>query len=195
MRLLAFSDVHGDLEACARLVEAAAEADLVIGAGDYARMHRDLEPTLAALEPIADKTILIPGNNETEAALRAHTSAQVLHCQEVRRRGLSVVGIGCAIPPLPPEVGGFDMTEEEADLALARFGSADILVTHSPPHGVADRLRGGRSVGSQSILAAVERIAPRLVLCGHVHDSWGERGRIGPSEVANLGPGPCWFDL
>ncbi len=43
MRLLAFSDLHRDLEAVARLVERSADADVVIGAGDFASQHRGLE--------------------------------------------------------------------------------------------------------------------------------------------------------
>ena len=52
MKILAFSDVHCDLGVCAALVAAAEAADLVIGAGDFARVHRGLAECMAALEPI-----------------------------------------------------------------------------------------------------------------------------------------------
>ncbi|RVV98354.1 serine/threonine protein phosphatase [Mesobaculum littorinae] len=195
MRLLAFSDVHCDLEACAALVAAASDADLVIGAGDYAQMHDGLAPTMDALAPLAGKAVLIPGNNETDTALRAATAAMVIHCETVTRGGLVIAGIGCAVPPLPPHVGSFDMTEDAAAQVLDAIPAADILVTHSPPAGIADRLRDGRRVGSHAVRAAIVRLQPRLVLCGHIHDCWGEEGRIGASWIRNLGPRPNWVEI
>ena len=50
---------------------AARDSDVVIGAGDFASVHEGLEETIAALAAIETPTILIPGNNETEDALRA----------------------------------------------------------------------------------------------------------------------------
>ena len=78
---------------------------------------------------------------------------------------------------------------------LAGMHRADILVVHSPPKGVADRTSAGASVGSTAIRAAIERAQPRLALCGHVHDSWGQTGLIGGAHVHNLGPSITWFDL
>ncbi len=70
-----------------------------------------------------------------------------------------------------------------------------MVVTHSPPKGVADRTSAGRSVGSTAIRAALERIRPRLAVCGHIHDSQGVSGLIGATRVHNLGPVPNWFEL
>ena len=39
MRLLAFSDVHRDGRQAARLADMAGDADVVIGAGDFASIH------------------------------------------------------------------------------------------------------------------------------------------------------------
>src|SRR5688500_9781474 len=65
MRILAFSDLHRDLDQAARLVEKSGNFDVVIGAGDFASQHSGLEETIAALRPIAAPTVLVPGNNET----------------------------------------------------------------------------------------------------------------------------------
>ena len=48
MRILAFSDLHRDLEQAARLTELSADADVVIGAGDFASVHQGLEETIDA---------------------------------------------------------------------------------------------------------------------------------------------------
>ena len=78
---------------------------------------------------------------------------------------------------------------------LGACETADILVLHSPPKGVADVTSGGQSVGSTAIFEAIERIQPRFAFCGHIHDSWGHTGQIGDTQVVNLGPRHNWFDL
>ncbi len=45
MKILAFSDVHCDHAACEALVAVAGQADLIIGAGDFAQRR---EPLVAA---------------------------------------------------------------------------------------------------------------------------------------------------
>ncbi len=196
MKLLAFSDIHRDLDACAAIVAAAEEADMVIGAGDFASGHQGLAEVMRALEPVAAKAVYVPGNNETLEALRGATSARVLHGEAFEVGGKTIYGIGCAVPPLPPlSWQSYDLTEEAAEALLATLERADILITHSPPKGVADDLAGRGSMGSRAVRGAVERVQPALVLCGHIHDCWGRSGRIGRSSVHNLGPTVNWFEL
>ena len=196
MKILAFSDVHCDMGAVAALVAAAGDADLVIGAGDFAQLHQGLEPTMAALEPIAAKAVYVPGNNETHEALAGATSARVLHGGITDIDGIRIAGIGCAIPPLPPTPwNSYDMTEIEAQDVLGRMGSADVLITHSPPKGVVDIHASLGSLGSLALLDWITDHQPELVLCGHVHDCWGQEGAIDMSRICNLGPGGTWFEL
>lgn len=195
MRVVAVSDLHLD-EGCLRaLLFAAEEADLVIVAGDIANNHEGLADYAQRLDPIAEKTIMVPGNNETVEALRDATRATVLHGESVERGGLVIGGVGGGIPPLPQApFPSWDLSEEEAEEELGRIETADILVTHSPPKDIADRF-DGRSIGSHAIRAAVERLQPKVHIFGHIHDCWGQRGRIGPTQEMNLGPVPVFFEV
>ncbi|RKF16273.1 serine/threonine protein phosphatase [Roseovarius spongiae] len=197
MKILAFSDLH---HACARaeaLVAASRTADLVIGAGDFCNMRRDLADALALLDGISAPMVLVPGNAESADELRAAApgGARVLHGEGTEVDGLRLFGLGYGVPVTPFGAWSCDLPEEEAARMLAPCSRADILVTHSPPKGVADRTSAGQSVGSTAIHAAIERIQPQLALCGHIHDSWGQGGLIGRTKVRNLGPAPNWFDI
>ena len=198
MRLLAFSDLHRDLGAAARLVERSAEADLVIGAGDFASVHEGLEETIDALASITTPTVLVPGNNETADALRAAcegwAAARVLHGEAAELAGVEVFGLGAGIPVTPWD-WSFDLDEEEAARELEACPAGGVLAVHSPPHGHCDVSGGSKHLGSEAIGRAIERCRPRLAVCGHIHESWGERSRIGESEVANLGPDGAWFEV
>jgi len=50
----------------------------------------------------------------------------------------------------------------------------DILVTHSPPHGILDKAQHYLSVGSKSLANKVEVIKPRAHIFGHIHESYGQ---------------------
>lgn len=198
MRILAFSDLHRDLDQAARLFELSAGADVVIGAGDFASIHEGLAETIDALAVIPVPTVLVPGNNETEAALReaaaGWSAATVLHGEGTEIEGISFFGLGAGVPTTPWN-WSFDLTEAEAEGLLAGCPESGVLVIHSPPHGYVDTSRTGDHLGSTAILAAIEAKRPRLAVCGHIHESWGERSEIGRTDVANLGPKGTWFEL
>ncbi len=198
MRILAFSDLHRDLVQAARLVEMSADADVVIGAGDFASVHDGLEETIGALTGIETPTVLVPGNDETDEALRAATSswepATVLHGEGMSLDGLELFGLGAGVP-ITPWDWSFDLDEDEAGRMLSACPEDAILVVHSPPAGHVDASSTGDHLGSTAILEAIERTEPRLAVCGHIHESWGARSEVGPTTIANLGPDGTWFDL
>ena len=127
MKVLAFSDLHRDLGRAADLVEHSAEADLVIGAGDFASIHEGLEETIDALAAITTPTVLVPGNNETEAALREAAAgwyaASVLHGGSAEIDGVTFFGLGAGIPVTPWD-WSFDLDEDEAAEALGDLDGA-----------------------------------------------------------------------
>ena len=198
MKLLAFSDLHRDLGQGAKLVEMSADADVVIGAGDFASVHEGLEETIAALAAIAAPTVLVPGNNETADALRAAAAgweaATVLHGEGATIAGAEFFGLGAGIPVTPWE-WSFDLDDEAATEMLAGCPEGAILVLHSPPRGHCDASADGSEFGSPALLAAIEQKRPRLAVCGHIHESWGCESEIGATPVYNLGPAGTWIEL
>ncbi len=186
MKVLAFSDLHCDLDRAAALVDQSADAGLVVGAGDFASVHNGLEETMAALDFGGTPFLACPGNNETEDALRAATDATVLHGEGDEERRLWVLGAGI---PTTPWDWSFDLSEEEAAERLEAMPEGlDLLILHSPPYGHCDVNGQGKHLGSRAILEAIEAKQPRVAVCGHIHESWGQESRIGETRVINLGP-------
>jgi uncharacterized protein len=196
VKLLAFSDLHRDLDQGAKLVEMSADADVVIGAGDFASVHNGLEETIGALEAIEKPTVLVPGNNETVDALRAAAAdweaATVLHGEGTTIDGVEFFGLGAGVPTTPWD-WSFDLTDEEAAAMIAPCPDGAVLVLHSPPKGHCDGPDGG--FGSPALLAAIEAKRPRLAVFGHIHEAWGCTSEVGGALLYNLGPSGTWLEV
>jgi len=197
VKILGFSDLHQSARHADILVQASRTADLVIASGDFFNTRAYLDAAMSLLSEITAPLVAVPGNHESASELdaAAPAGATVLHGEGATFDGLRVFGLGYGVPVTPFGDWSCDLTEEEAEALLSRCERADILITHSPPKGLGDMTSQGVSVGSGAIRAAIERLKPRLALCGHIHDSWGTTGTIGPTSVHNLGPAPNWFEI
>lgn len=196
-RLLLFSDLHRDTAAARELVGRATGADLAIGAGDFGNLRRHVRDCVDLLRDLPCPAVLVAGNNESTeeltAACAGWSAVHVLHGNAVCVAGVHVFGLGGGIPTTPFGSWSYDFTEEVAETLLAGCCGCDILVTHSPPLGLVDVSSRGDHLGSRAIRRAVERLRPRLVVCGHIHGSAGQCAQFGTTTVINAGPaGVAW---
>lgn len=51
----------------------------------------------------------------------------------------------------------------------------NILISHGPPYGILDINTNGQHCGCPSLLAKVEKINPALLVCGHIHEGYGQK--------------------
>ena len=97
-----------------------------------------------------------------------------------------------------PFVGDGDQLAGQFELIPSGL---DILIVHGPPYGFGDRAlpfglpvapsgrdrdNPGKHVGSRELTAAIERVQPRLVVYGHIHEDGGYRAQLDGSELANV---------
>lgn len=199
MKLLLFSDVHAHEGRCRALVARSETADMVIGAGDFGNLRRQVDSTIAILKAIKKPAVLVPGNSESYeelvTACRIWPEAVVLHGSGTTVNGLQFYGIGGGIPITPFGSWSYDFSEDEAGTLLAACPENAVLVSHSPPKGVVDRSSSGRSLGSVAVRETVIAKKPRLVVCGHIHQSAGQTAVLGKSVVVNAGPAGILWDL
>jgi len=199
MKLLLFSDLHCDLDACVELVEKSNQVDMLIGAGDFGNLRRNIDTTINALCKITKATVVVPGNSESYDELRAAClnwpSAIVLHGSKTNINGQTFYGIGGGIPVTPFGSWSWDFNEYQASVLLKDFPSQAILVSHSPPKGILDRSSSGQSLGSSAIKEVLEKKKPKLLVCGHIHESCGQSKVFGESIVINAGPKGIFWEL
>ena len=199
MKLLLFSDLHIQLDLAKKLVEKSREVDVVIGAGDFAIMHQGLEETLQALRPIAKPLVIVPGNGETyeelKEAVKGWDNCYALHGNGIKLLGVDFFGIGGGIPVTPFGSWSYDFTENEAKNLLKDLPEKAVLISHSPPKNILDKSSSGVHLGSTAVRAAIDEKHPRLLVCGHIHESGGRQEWLSNTLVVNAGPGGITVDV
>jgi len=189
MKILIFSDIHGDVRALEKLM--AEPADLYISAGDLSTFGRALDRCGEALRPLGERLWVLPGNHETDRDNREFCGKYGFvdfHRQVKQIRGTQWAGLGYS-NPTPFDTPG-EYSEEEIAEALAPFEQAVplYLVVHFPPHNTRlDRVMLGRHAGSPTLRAWVERVQPAYLFCGHIHECAGQSDRVGATECFNVG--------
>lgn len=161
MRIYATADLHGRPDRIQAVREAVEHLrpDVLVLAGDLTHSGRGRE-ALDLLE-LPDLLVLaIPGNMDpldVDQAI-ARSPAGSLQRGGVEYRGVRFGGL--------------------------REDPCDVLVVHEPPRGVLDRAWNGAHIGSREVRDYLERYRPRVVVCGHVHESPGVE-KLGSSTVVN----------
>lgn len=189
MRIYAIADQHGNLEL------KIPPCDLLIHAGDVCR---DFAPRTAigsdrqliwfdtkwhdwlARQPV-ERCIVTWGNHDFIYTKRSHAVAV--------DETVTVDGVNIWFSPWSKEFNHWAWMKEDADL-LAIYdripAGTDIIVSHQPPYGYGDTVDvryllpgdgGDRHQGSRSLLAAIDRVKPRAVICGHIHSGYGKYAR------------------
>ncbi|MFW6040618.1 MAG: metallophosphoesterase family protein [Thermoplasmatota archaeon] len=178
LRMLVFSDVHGDMGALNTidLSKQKYDPDLFVMCGDITHFG-DLSWAVSFFEKINGDLIGVTGNCDPESIKKAYDSVggDYLHHNIVSRKGIKFTGLS-----------GSKYSEDSVKRFNKYANRADIFVLHSPPYGYLDKTNRGKHIGERSLLRVIDKNEPLLVLSGHVHE---DRGiiRDGPTSYVNPG--------
>jgi hypothetical protein len=190
MKILAFTDMHGDLRALARIKLTAIKEkpDLIICTGDISIFGAQLNMMLSQINKTGIQTIIIPGNHETEHEIREEIKGfehiKEVHKREFRKDNYLIIGYG---------EGGFAIKDPEFDKFAKeikkRIQPADkvILLTHQPPYGTKVDKIGTYYTGNKSITKFIKETQPILAISGHIHENEGKKDKIGKTLILNPG--------
>ena len=201
MKILIFSDTHGDIRSLERIV--AQPADIYIAAGDLSTFQKKLNACAEVLKPLGKKLWLLPGNHETHDDTRAlcerygfvdfHRQVRTL---ESPRGATYWAGLGYS--NITPFNTPGEYSEEEIAEALSAFEEFKplYLVIHVPPHGTKlDEYAPGKHAGSTALREWVERVQPLYLFCGHIHETAGQSDVLGATKCINVGKHGYAFEL
>ena len=189
MKLLIFSDIHGDRNALARLMEM--EADYYFAAGDLCNWGRGIEQLGPLMQKRAERMYVIPGNHESEQYIAEFCQKfgfHNFHGQTMELNGFTVAGLGYS-NPTPFNTPG-EYSEEELAARLSKFAGIDplALICHAPPVGTKlDKAGADQHFGSQAVRDFIDRNRPTYFYCGHIHEAAGQQDTIGKTRGWNVG--------
>jgi hypothetical protein len=190
MKILVFSDIHGDYRALERLMDL--EADYYFAAGDLTTWGRGLDRCGEILRHRAERVYALPGNHESAAAISAMCRKFGLHPfheQSFEAGGFHLAGLGYS-NPTPFNTPG-EYSEAEMGQRLARFATLKplVLICHCPPYGTPlDRVREGVHAGSLAVAQFIEEHQPEVFFSGHIHEAAGVAVRLGGTRGFSAGP-------
>jgi uncharacterized protein len=193
VKVLIFSDIHGDIRSLEKLV--AQPADVYISAGDLSTFGKGLDRCGEVLKPLGEKVWVLPGNHESHDESRAfcerfgffdfHRQTRTLTSE---RGTTQWAGLGYS--NITPFDTPGEYSEEEITKALAPFDNLKplYLVVHFPPLGTRlDEFAAGKHAGSPTLREWVDRVQPVYLFCGHIHECSGHRDQIGATQAFNVG--------
>lgn len=201
IRLVCISDTHG-------WTPDVPDGDILIHAGDMsARGHRlEIQAQLDWLASLPHKhKVVVAGNHDLELdpALPRRRNADPdlpprgpggfklhdLHYLDNASVELSVGGRVVRVFGAPniPRIGpfGFQYPRTEDRWAGVIPDNTDVVVTHGPPQGFLDEVRG-RPCGCASLAREIRRVRPQVHVFGHIHEGHGV-AEIVHSDAAKAG--------
>ncbi len=191
MKILAFSDLHVDIDVLYRLEKKAKteKVDYIIAAGDLSMFENGFDIVLYELNELNIPILLIHGNHESrqfaEVESKSFKNVIFMHKKTFAKDNVLFLGWGG---------GGFATLDKELDNYASVFkreilknkDKKIVLIIHGPPYKMLDGIYGN-NVGCKSRAKFINDIKPDVVICGHLHEFAGKSVKIGKTLVINPG--------
>lgn len=191
MKILAFTDVHGNQRTISHLLSIAKkqDVDIMVCSGDISFFEVDLDKIISKFKEAKKPLMIIPGNHEGEDSLKEvckkHNFCIYLHKRSYISGDFVFFGFGG---------GGFSSRYKELEVITKKLKAElkkdqkVIFLSHVPVYGTkTDYLDLLGHVGSKSARDFISAINPVAVICGHLHENEEITDRVGKTLVINPG--------
>lgn len=186
MKLLAFTDTHGEKRLYADLKEKSRGADIAVCCGDFTEYGEDIQQHFDFLESLHSPVLLIHGNHESEQVVRnleySAENVSFIHRRIYEEEQYAFIGYGGL---------GFDFKTSDFESFIKETTLPNkelILVTHQPPHRTALDYPYDSHVGNNSFRKFCDAHGVTLCLSGHIHECFGMSDESNGVEYLNPGP-------
>lgn len=191
MKILAFVDIHGSLNAINTIVKKTKKEspDILICAGDITIFENGLDYFTHRLSRLGKTILFIHGNHETAENFNYVCSlfknTNFIHKKIFRAGNCVFIGYGG---------GGFSNEDKEFEkttkklLKKTKKDDMIILLTHAPPYKTKLDKINGDYAGNKSIRKFIEKNNIVLSISGHLHENSGKQDKIGKTKLVNPGP-------
>lgn len=181
MKILAFSDIHGNKRAVASIIKSSKtkDPDILICAGDISSSSMSTKEVVKELKKTNKPILMIHGNHETSQEIKSDKQVINLHKKIVELKGYNFLGFGG---------GGFSKRDIEFEKFTKNIKKENlILITHAPPYNTSLDILSMGHVGSISIKNFIKNNKPILTICGHLHENEGKSQKINKTLMINPG--------
>ncbi len=179
MKIIAWSDIHGDLDRIEKLHSLDIDYDLLIVPGDLSIFERDIIKVLSKLSSFK-KVLLIPGNHEESIDVTLFDNIFNIHKTFYDSGEYRFLGLGH---------GGFSEFDPNAKILNPYVNSKkkNILITHAPPYGTNLDILNEKHIGNKTISKFIKKNKFNFVLFGHLHEKEGQIDFLNGSTLINCG--------
>lgn len=180
------------------------EGDVLLHAGDLCqslgtnffqqRAHiRDCDDWFG--EQDFKKVICVAGNHDfpfEEGQISQLKNAVYLQNETYVYKGVKFFGS----PNQLPFYGAFNAREETLERIYEKVDDdTDVIISHGAPYGILDLPRHSGHTGSHALMSLIARVKPKLVVFGHIHDSYGESEWNGVKLFNASQAGKTWTSM
>jgi Icc-related predicted phosphoesterase len=184
MKFVIISDTHGQHR---NLI--LPQGDVIIHAGDISR-RGERDEVIDFLNWFRDlpfdHKIFIAGNHDfffernSEEIIREIIPENVVYLCD---SGVTVKGIKIWGSPVTPWFYDWAFNRHRGHSISCHWdlipGDTDILITHGPALSKLDKTKYGECVGCSDLLEKIKEIKPKVHICGHIHEAYGQETAYG----------------
>jgi Icc-related predicted phosphoesterase len=190
MKILLFTDTHGELKLFEKVEKRSKKSDFILCAGDITFFEENLKFFLKRLNKIGKKVFIVHGNHEGHKKIakevKKFKNIFFVHKKIKEFKDYLIIGYGG---------GGFAFEDEKFDKfakkskkKIKKKKKKKIFLIHGPPYNTRLDKLGKEHVGNVSFRRFIEENELDLVVCGHLHENEGKKDKINNAKIINPGP-------